>query len=82
MIFYSPTEKQAEFIRAGLSGQFTRLLFGGAMGGGKTYAAIPLALALSRIYAGSKWVIVRENLPKHFRVRIHGVFPCLGKLGT
>ena len=57
------TPKQAEFAKAVFSGRYTRLLFGGAIRGGKTYCMLLLILALCRIYKGSRWAIVRKDLP-------------------
>lgn len=57
------TPKQAEFARALFSGQFKYLLYGGAIRGGKTYAMLLLVLALARIYKGSRWAVVRKDLP-------------------
>ena len=57
------TAKQTEFAEAVLSGRYRYLLFGGAIRGGKTYAMLLLVLALARIYKGSRWAIVRRDLP-------------------
>ncbi|KPL08938.1 hypothetical protein AMJ85_07490, partial [candidate division BRC1 bacterium SM23_51] len=57
------TPKQSEFAKAVFSGQYTRLLFGGAIRGGKTWCMLLLILALCRIYRGSRWAVVRKDLP-------------------
>jgi hypothetical protein len=57
------TPKQAEFAKAVFSGRYTRLLYGGAIRGGKTYCMLLLILALARVYKGSRWAIVRKDLP-------------------
>ena len=57
------TPKQAEFAKAVFSGRYTRLLYGGAIRGGKTYCMLLLILALAKIYKGSRWAIVRKDLP-------------------
>jgi hypothetical protein len=57
------TPKQAEFAEAVFSGDFKYLLYGGAIRGGKTYAMLLLVLALAKIYRGSRWAIVRKDLP-------------------
>lgn len=57
------TPKQAEFARALLSGRFRYLLYGGAIRGGKTFCMLLLVLALARIYRGSRWAVVRKDLP-------------------
>ena len=55
--------KQAAYIRAALGGTYTRLCYGGGIRGGKTIAALNLIFALCRIYPGSRWAIVRRDLP-------------------
>lgn len=55
--------RQADFSKAVLSGQYTFLTYGGAMGGGKSYVCISLLVSLCKIYPGSKWVIIRESIP-------------------
>ena len=57
------TKKQQQFAEAMLSGKYTDLLFGGAIRGGKSYVAIALVLLLCRMYPGSRWAIVRKDLP-------------------
>lgn len=57
------TPKQAEFANAVFSGRYRYLLYGGAIRGGKTYAMLLLVLAFCRIYPGSRWAIVRRDLP-------------------
>lgn len=57
------TEKQGEFANAVFSGKYRYLLFGGAIRGGKTYAMLLLVLALAKIYKGSRWAVVRKDLP-------------------
>lgn len=57
------TPKQAEFAEAVFSGNYKFLLYGGAIRGGKTYAMLLLVLALAKIYKGSRWAIVRKDLP-------------------
>lgn len=62
-ILFQPFPKQDEFITACLSGKFDFVLFGGAIRGGKTYALIALFTFLSRVFPGSRWAIVRKDLP-------------------
>ncbi len=57
------TPKQSEFAKAALSGEFLYLLFGGAIRGGKTVAALALLFVLAKVYPGSRWAIVRKDLP-------------------
>jgi len=57
------TAKQAEFAEAVFSGKFSYLLYGGAIRGGKTYAMLLLVLVLARMFKGSRWAVVRKDLP-------------------
>lgn len=57
------TPKQDEFAKAVFSGKYTRLLFGGGVGGGKTIGSLLVLYALCRIYPGSRWIIVRKDRP-------------------
>lgn len=57
------TPRQAEFADAVFSGEYRYLLYGGAIRGGKTFAMLLLVLAFCRIYPGSRWAIVRRDLP-------------------
>ena len=54
---------QEEFINAVLSGDYSFVLFGGAIRGGKTVALLSLFTLLSKIYPGSRWVIIRKDIP-------------------
>jgi len=57
------TPKQDQYARAVLSGRYRHLLFGGAIRGGKSVCALSLIILLCRIYAGSRWAVVRKDLP-------------------
>lgn len=57
------TERQAEFAAAVFSGDFRYLLYGGAIRGGKTYCVLLLVLAFAKIFKGSRWAVVRKDLP-------------------
>lgn len=57
------TPKQQEFARAVFSGRYRYLLYGGGIRGGKTFGSIMLVLVLCRIFPGSRWAIVRKDLP-------------------
>jgi hypothetical protein len=57
------TSKQTEFAEALLSGNYRYLLYGGAIRGGKTVCALLLCIILARMYKGSRWAIVRKDLP-------------------
>lgn len=62
-VIFEATPKQDEFARAVFSGQYRYLAFGGAIRGGKTWTLLALLFALCRIYAKSRWAIVRKDLP-------------------
>jgi len=55
--------KQREFSEAVFSGVYRFLLFGGAIRGGKTIVTLALIIILCRIYPGSRWAVVRKDLP-------------------
>lgn len=61
-VLFEPFPKQEEFLAAALSGDYTFILYGGAIRGGKTISLLALFILLSRIFPGSRWAIVRENL--------------------
>jgi hypothetical protein len=62
-VIFEPYPKQQEFIEAVLSGKYSFLCYGGAMGGGKTYVCLATLLILCRIYPNSKWCVIRESVP-------------------
>lgn len=57
------TPKQNQLAAAALSGQYNYLLYGGAIRGGKSFGAITLLFLLAKMYPGSRWAIVRKDLP-------------------
>lgn len=64
------TPKQTEFFKAVKSGLYTRLLFGGGVGGGKTIGSLLTLYLLCKIYPGSRWGVVRKDLPTLKRTTI------------
>jgi hypothetical protein len=62
-VLFQPFTKQQEFIDNALSGNYDFILYGGAIRGGKTFALLGLFLMLCRIFPGSRWAIVRKDLP-------------------
>ena len=58
------TAKQAEFIQAMLSGRFRYMCFGGAIRGGKTIVMFMALFLLCRMFKGSRWAVVRKDLPR------------------
>ena len=62
-VLFAPFPKQEEFLEAVFSEKYSFILYGGAIRGGKTYALLGLFILLSKIYPGSRWAIVRADLP-------------------
>jgi hypothetical protein len=56
-------EKQAAFINAVFSGEYNYLAFGGSVRGGKTFGGIATLAILCKVFPGSRWAIVRTDLP-------------------
>jgi hypothetical protein len=57
------TPKQAEFMSLIQSGEYNYLLYGGAIRGGKSIGGIAALFVLARVFPGSRWIIVRRDLP-------------------
>ena len=57
------TPAQERFFDAVFSGRYTELAYGGGIRSGKSATAIILAQLLCRIFPGSRWAIVRKDLP-------------------
>lgn len=57
------SEKQARFIEAVVSGKFRYLAYGGGIRGGKSFAGIGALIVLCRVFPGSRWAVVRKDLP-------------------
>ena len=55
---------QDQFIRATMSRHYRNLFFGGAMGGGKSVALVLCMVLLCKIFPGSRWALVRKDLPR------------------
>lgn len=62
-VLFDPFPKQKEFLDAAFSGKYTFILYGGAIRGGKTFSLLALFIILCRIFPGSRWAIIRKNLP-------------------
>jgi hypothetical protein len=62
-ILFDPFEKQEEFLQACFSGLYSFILYGGAIRGGKTFSILGLFILLCKIYPGSRWAIIRKDLP-------------------
>jgi hypothetical protein len=57
------TPKQEELIETIFSGRYTVIGFGGAIRGTKTWGSIAAIILLCKVYPGSRWAIVRGDLP-------------------
>lgn len=75
-VLFEPFPKQQEFLDAALSGQYTFIVYGGAIRGGKTFALLALFIILCRIFPGSRWAIVRKDMPTMER----NLFPSWDKI--
>lgn len=62
-VLFEAYPKQQEYIEAVLSGKYTFLCYGGAMGGGKSFVCLATLILLAKIYPNSKWCVIRESLP-------------------
>jgi hypothetical protein len=62
-VLFDPFPKQQEFLDAAMSGGYSFIVYGGAIRGGKTFALLALFILLARIFPGSRWAIVRRDLP-------------------
>lgn len=76
VVLFRETPKQAVFSQAALSGRYSRLCYGGAIRGGKTWLLLAMFLLFCRIWPRSRWAIVRKDLPTLRR----NVFPTMEKL--
>jgi len=61
--FFVSTPAQERFLHAALSGTYRFLSYGGGIRSGKTALALILAQLLCKVYPGSRWAIVRKDLP-------------------
>lgn len=73
---FNPFPKQQEFLKAALSGLYSFILYGGGIRGGKSFAGIGLLLLLCKIFPGSRWAIVRKDMP----TIVKNVFPTWDKI--
>jgi len=70
------TNTQTYAMDAIASEQYSFVLFGGAMGGGKTFWGLSALLIMCQIFPKSRWVVIREDLEKIRTTTI----PSFGKL--
>jgi hypothetical protein len=75
-VTFTATPKQAEFMRAVQSGQYTFMAIGGGIRGTKTICCLATLITLCRIFPRSRWAVVRTDLPTLRR----NVVPSMEKL--
>lgn len=63
MILFDAFPKQQLFLEAVFSGKYKYLMYGGAIRGGKTFVGEAAIILLAKKYPGSRWAIVRKDLP-------------------
>lgn len=68
--------KQVEFFDLVMSGKYRSLLFGGAIGGGKTVNLIMLFSLFARMWPGSRWALTRKDLPSLRKATIPSFEQC------
>lgn len=57
------TPKQVAWLDAVLSGRYKYLLAGGAIRGAKTVGGLAIIWVLCKVFPGSRWAVVRKDLP-------------------
>lgn len=62
-VLFKSFPKQEEFFEAVFSDKYDFILYGGAIRGGKTFAGLGAIILLCKVYPGSRWAIVRKDLP-------------------
>lgn len=62
-VAFTATPAQERFFEAVFSGHHTELAYGGGIRSGKSATALILAQLLCKIYPGSRWAVVRKDLP-------------------
>jgi len=61
---FEPFAKQKQFIDTVFSKEYKYLLYGGAIRGGKTYVGLGIIIMLCKLFPGSRWAVVRADLPR------------------
>lgn len=57
------TDVQNKLAEVAFDGRYRIIGFGGAIRGTKTWGSIGMLIVLARVYPGSRWAIVRKDLP-------------------
>lgn len=60
-VIFDPFPRQKQFVEAVLSLKYRYLLYGGGVGGGKTFAGLGTMLTLLAVYPGSKGLVIRDS---------------------
>lgn len=60
-VCFEPQPKQQELFDAAFADGINTIYYGGAAGGGKTYAALALLILLCKLYPGSVWCVIRKD---------------------
>lgn len=63
IVLFDSFPKQEESIEAAFDRSLTFVLYGGAIRGGKTFAGLGALILLSMAYPGSRWALVRKDMP-------------------
>src|SRR5450631_4202108 len=61
-IVFKASPTQQVYMNAVFGGQYKYLLFGGSVGGGKSYCVFGCILLLCKMFPGSRHLVVRESL--------------------
>jgi hypothetical protein len=59
-VLFNASPKQTEFLEIVIAGKHRIVAYGGAIRGGKTYSGLFALILLSKMYPGSKWIVVRD----------------------
>lgn len=62
-IIFEPFEQQQEFINAVLEGKIKYPMYGGSIRSGKTFTCLAILLVMCKVFAGSRWFVIRHDLP-------------------
>lgn len=62
-VLFDSFPKQEEFIAAAFDSQYSFVLYGGAIRGGKTFVLLATFILFCKKWPGSRWAVVRKDLP-------------------
>lgn len=63
MATFTATPKQVELINAITSGEYLYVAMGGGIRGTKTFGTLGAFILLCKLFPGSRWAVVRKDLP-------------------